>query len=317
MAVVGFFFVCIGGAVAGGLTASGVPTTVAIVIVGAVAIALLIPSLVASLRHRREQVDAFFRQRRELPPTALIRELFRAFPPLSTSSADERNLPARALSRLHDHLARSQAWGTSYRVGPRKLLSEIQPLTASFEARPLHQTDPTFEALRAGVALPGVAAERLERGFARRESAPLFNAMLAAACFLFLGLMIARRRAPWDFIVPVGALLLLLYGLRLAAWILRWRAGQPVRPPKWLVAPGGVVWLTPRGQTWRVETVDRREAILLVYHATRPGPWTVVVITADGRHEARAVTQIELDLLLRAWLSPLRPPSAETLSDWT
>jgi len=307
--VIGIACVVLAAALAGGLSASGVPESVAWIGVGAVALGVLLLSRSLLDRRARTQIEMFFRQRWDLPAAPLIDKLFRAYPP-------GVNLPSHAIYCLFCWLAEREHWGASFRAGPPRRLGPIEPIMTSFESRPLDQADSAFEALRAAAAPPGAGAERIERSFQRRQIAG-WSETLCGVMGLAGFLMLTVGRGQWDLFAMGVAVFLLSCAGGLLALVARWPGRAPRPAPRWLIAPGGVLWLTPRGQAWQVETVDRRDAMLLTYFKGVERSWDLLILSRSGRYEGRSVTQIELDLLLRAWLSPLRPPSAETLSDWT
>lgn len=84
---------------------------------------------------------------------------------------------------------------------------------------------------------------------------------------------------------------------------------------QWLAVPGGIVlrkgkWLKRR---WDLHLFDRRKSVLFVYRYTRR-QWVLTIADQDA-YENVIGTKQELDAVLRAWLSPLPPPTLEQLSD--
>ena len=81
------------------------------------------------------------------------------------------------------------------------------------------------------------------------------------------------------------------------------------------MVPAGIVlrkgkWLKRR---WALHLFDRRESILLMYKLYRR-QWVLVVADREACESVMGTKQ-ELEAVLRAWLSPLAPPTLEQLSD--
>ena len=68
-----------------------------------------------------------------------------------------------------------------------------------------------------------------------------------------------------------------------------------------------------RDRASRVHLFKRRSAILCAYQYQKH-QWVVSAADAEAADTTLA-TDKEVDLLLRAWLSPVPPPAAEQLSD--
>ncbi len=84
---------------------------------------------------------------------------------------------------------------------------------------------------------------------------------------------------------------------------------------QWLAVPAGIVlrkgkWLKRR---WDLHLFGRGGSVLVVYKLYRR-QWVLVVANRDAC-ESTLGTKQELDAVLRAWLSPLAPPTLEQLSD--
>jgi hypothetical protein len=97
-------------------------------------------------------------------------------------------------------------------------------------------------------------------------------------------------------------------------WLLFLPGWRQIRE-QWFLVPGAVVvrkapWL--RGD-WKLHLFERGKSVLCVGPTRRRG-WLVAV--ADDQQQVQsAVTRAEADFLLRAWLSPIPPPSADKLTD--
>lgn len=85
---------------------------------------------------------------------------------------------------------------------------------------------------------------------------------------------------------------------------------------QWLVVNGGLLSRRSRfGATQsRLHLFDRRKSLLCLYQR-RKGAW--IVCAADSETvDSAIITRREVDMLLRAWLSPLPPPDVSKLVDF-
>ncbi|MBN2561983.1 MAG: hypothetical protein JXQ75_13745 [Phycisphaerae bacterium] len=215
--------------------------------------------------------------------------------------------------------------GETIRLAWSGTLEAVEPLGVAFDPRPLDQANPAFEEIDSAFAPVGeedhsphseprptqrddvLAVRRIRRNVSLKGG---WIAVGILAVF-FLGAVwesYKQRTMTWG--VPFwGALLVLAsYGPV---------TGGFFGTQQWFVVPGGLVvrkarW---RDRTSRVHLFERRTSVLCV-NQVRRRVWIVTAADADA-YETTVGTKKEIDLLLRAWLSPLSPPSAERLTDLT
>jgi hypothetical protein len=130
-----------------------------------------------------------------------------------------------------------------------------------------------------------------------------------------LSLVIASIKA-WEVGKPTMEQMWWLVFLLLMLWGVggtgAWRFNN-----QWLLVPGGIVRRSAKSRSsqWKVHLFTRRNAVLLITESRRSNRQICV---ADATESATTnVTVAEAQLLLRAWLSPLPPPTADQLSDLT
>ena len=85
---------------------------------------------------------------------------------------------------------------------------------------------------------------------------------------------------------------------------------------QFLLVPGGLVvrkTVRKAPSEWNVHVHARISSVLLVHHKAKHS-WLICVADAKARNTV-LVTKAEVEMLLRAWLSPLMPPAVEQLSD--
>lgn len=111
--------------------------------------------------------------------------------------------------------------------------------------------------------------------------------------------------------VSVG---LVVWTAVIATWVLR-LSGSGFRRNQWFAVPGGVaIRKAVRGShAWDVWVFSRRDGLLCAFPSQRK-LW-VVLAHCGGLTASETLTRSEVELLLRAWLSPLSPPEAGMLSD--
>lgn len=88
------------------------------------------------------------------------------------------------------------------------------------------------------------------------------------------------------------------------------------RRTQWLVVPCGIILRdVPLYGGVKLRLLDRRTSLLMVVASDSSLLMPQVTVVNEHDAAARRVTDKELEMLLRAWLSPLAPPAVETLSD--
>lgn len=191
--------------------------------------------------------------------------------------------------------------GWAFRAGEAADHTPVEPYDVPFEPQPLSEVD---SALLAGGERPdGSALRRVHRNIR------IQGGWLLVTIFGF-NFVVAAWRAIETRQVTID---LVAWGLALGAMALV-PASARTRG-QLLAVPGGAVlrrtgWRQPN---WRLHVFDRRTSNLMVVRIWRQ-QWGVYV--HDGEQSARTLaTKQEADFLLRAWLSPLEPPTLERLSD--
>jgi hypothetical protein len=196
------------------------------------------------------------------------------------------------------------------RTGPRL---PIRPLVVQFEPLPLDETDDTFRHLSESTRLKNVASGRrdqdasqilrwlrrhLELNSGRWWLKPLvFCAVMQLVIYLRSG----RMGYFFGIWLLIAAFLLIPTGFRLRSrQFLAVPGGLIVRRPKW---PGG----------WRGRLFTRESSVVCGYQSGL-GHWSLII--SDGKVvETTKGTQAEIAFALRAWYSPVAPPTLEQLSD--
>lgn len=198
--------------------------------------------------------------------------------------------------------------GTTLRIGPPDP-APVVPFAEPFEARLLDARDPAFVHLAASVGVGTATPPAPWVAFISALWSRFGPVIVLAAIF---ALPVARSLlAVVTFDAGLRGILIVAAGGVVVGLGYRLLAG--VFATRWLVVPGGVV--LRRIPLWGpidVYRLDRRMSVLIAVAFNQR--WQVAV--ADGSTTAkRTMDTRELDILLRAWLSPIPPPAPETLSD--
>jgi len=198
----------------------------------------------------------------------------------------------------------------------------IVPLGTPHEPIPLDESVPAFKALAQGFASPeedaGVRSTHERNGgdavrgtLVRRWRLQGWVNGLACAVLVFwimLEFLVGNSVDLWMVLLTVFNLAMFVGG----------GAGAWTSHQQWMLVPAGLALRRPkrrRSDQWEVHLFDRRASVLLV-RERRPQVWHVWVSDSTQAREVD-MTQVEADILLRAWLSPLVPPPVEHLSDLT
>jgi len=213
--------------------------------------------------------------------------------------------------------------GKAIRVLRKELPTAIMPLTHAFEPIPLDETVSAFLALeetspipRSGHLFQG-GAGNIERDASQLRRRIQRNLNLGGGRLLaaFLGIMAAIQwigayqagRVRFMDIVFTFNFLVIIFGIGGRG---AWREGI-----QWFLVPGGVVVrrVQGRAKAWALHYFQQPSSVLMTRNF-RQQSWEVCVADGD-RHQTVFITERELTMLLRAWLSPLPPPALERLSD--
>lgn len=193
----------------------------------------------------------------------------------------------------------------------------IEPIAVPFEPVPLDQSNGLFVGLEANTPAsdaPSVRGEswRTKTGVARRIE--FFGGRWL---FVMLGVFVVLDGlVHWmqgtllspTFWMLLSFLLMILVGI---GGVGAWRHNK-----QWLLVPGGLaVRKTARkaASKWDVRLYSRRSSVLFVRQTTKRH-W-LVCVAEDAASDHVVVTRAEVEMLLRAWLSPLTPPPVQQLSD--
>lgn len=216
---------------------------------------------------------------------------------------------------LEEMIARGQD-GVVMRIGPEASATPVAPMTLPFEPCELNEAEAAFMGLDEAALEPSVARDdapdetlKWSRNFRRyRKLVPFLWFMIVVFSIgLFSALVraIMSFRFNWEIPFFAGMLVLFLFPTMLGS----------LAPFQWLVVPGGLVHRSTKSLTrkWSVHVFDRRSSVLCVYHYKK-ARWGFCAADAVMAKQGFC-TDTELEFLLRAWLSPLPPPTAQQLSD--
>ncbi len=213
-------------------------------------------------------------------------------------------------------LAAAGAVGTTYRIVDDMFPSRAlpRPLDVPFDPTPLSRRSAVFCEL--------AGKERITTSLVRNEvymafGAPelsgarrwVFRVSLAAMALCALAWIIKavvdllHARVP-DVITTLGPWIAPLVVVML--WCL-WC------PRRWTLVPGAIIVSTSgwRSAKWQPYMFRRSDSALLYWRRLNQ----LVVARTDGTAFSRRVSPEEADLALRAWRSPLPPPSIERMTD--
>ena len=210
-------------------------------------------------------------------------------------------------------LERGEA-GTVFRLAgdPARLGDAPAPWPEPFEPIPLREHEPALTALRgADAALRSKISAYFEWSFADSTSsrrtqiiAIVFLSFIALMSLYLMMLDLLVGQVP-EMVYALWPALVLLIVFQL--WLL-WR------PSEWFLVPGAVIVRSSRWNSSRWEELHlmrRADAVLVYWSDLR----LLAIAEKSGRHFVRHATLIEAEVAIRAWLSPLPPPSVEQLGD--
>ena len=214
---------------------------------------------------------------------------------------------------------------TTIRNCPPKYATPIEPITMPFEPLNLGEAATFFGELDDSMAdqpdadlLEPEALEQLRtertgktqprlkprKGTGWALAGLLVLPTAAGAMFLF-----SRGDITWP---GIFLALLVIFGLFSWGYI-----SGLLQREQWFLVPGGLILREARliRPEWKVHLFDRRRSVLIVRridHGRR------IVFVADAETDKRVtVSPDESEFILRAWLSPIPPPSVDELSDLT
>ena len=206
--------------------------------------------------------------------------------------------------------------GLTLRIGKSEEARTIEPLIWPIEPQPLDEAyssllvDPSgaADATRAAGRMTSLGHSDLARVVRRnvRRKGGWWPTLIFVPLWAFnVGEALLRQR------VTLGAVFwtALLFG----ALFLGPVRGQVAE--QWFIVPGGMVRRKAGAfqKRWNLHLFERTRSVLF---AVRWYGQSRQVFVTDGVESARKfATRDEVDLLLRAWLSPLPPPPVERLSD--
>ncbi len=193
----------------------------------------------------------------------------------------------------------------------------VEPIDVPFEPVPLDQSDAMFSGLEVSTTSDGAGSvdgesRQTKTGFARRieffggRRVVVFLGVVVVIDAL-LHWMTGTMLSPTFWMLVVCLLVILLGIGGVGAW---------QHNKQWLLVPGGLaVRKTARkaASKWGVRLYTRRSSVLFVRQTTKRNWLVCVAEVASSDHVM--VTRAEVEMLLRAWLSPLTPPSVHQLSD--
>ena len=283
------------------------------ILFGAVLAAIGIAFLVQYLRRRARKLQALLQTLDTMPPEQWLLDSLSARSPFSIDVLLQPFLQA---------LVESGRVGRTFRIAGDKHLRPIQPIDVYFEPRPLDETADTFADFVAAIDSPpdAPASQSNEHPVARSERLAFSKLNVrvrkAGGWFgLILGSIFFLRQAmDWIRFGRVNPMLM-LWLVVMIGWLLRLTGTSLRAPVQWFLVPGGIVSraLPRRAREWTVSLLDRRSSVLCVYRSTKH-MWIATVASQAG-YWFSPCTENEATLLLRAWLSPLPPPTLDKLSD--
>jgi len=217
---------------------------------------------------------------------------------------------------LAPQLANRGYRGRTIRISTGLLPTLAPPFDVPFEPHPLGQAESLLGQLELSSARTrGGSEKRLLEGKRVKPSRPNLRvvgdaiSLVAGLAFVPLFALAAARGS----IPAPGALLV-------CASMLLYYVAIRTRPVEWLIVPGGLIRRTAHllASRWRPCLFDRRTSVFLAYAvspaADRARFWTVTVSNGTASGTFRLERE-QLEMVLRAWLSPLRPPAPDRLTD--
>lgn len=221
------------------------------------------------------------------------------------------NVLTEVARALYTHGERGSIWRFNV---PKDTIEKPSPLIMPFEPVPLEAKSAVFQEFtgrRASktdkwqqaveVFVSSCGQSLLARGFGY-----IVLALMLIGLLLVLGQSMLQliRGEPTSFInVAIIMCVLMAIGLVMRAW----------QPQQWFLVPGAIVVRssTWSRSTWDVYVMPQRESVLLYWRRVRQ----LVVIGPEGTLFSRGAGPLEAEFAMRAFSSPLPPPTTADLSD--
>lgn len=234
--------------------------------------------------------------------------------------------PNYVMVKEFKNLARVHTPPLAIRFHSSDSIGEVVPLDVSFTPVSLDESDAQFVQLveatteqeenptRGTAALRITAAEAsIGRRVRRRMRLVWIWPCLIAALLQIASQVIGSYQRQ----SRIASLLLLIATFFLALNFFATSAFPAAVPLKHFIVPGGLLLRRKAKGTTKsdLELLSPKTAILVAVQ-TRKQAWTVF-ITDGNRNEPLLLTALETEMLLRAWLSPIPPPSVDKLIDLT
>jgi hypothetical protein len=219
---------------------------------------------------------------------------------------------------ISDILVRHARWGVTSRLARERDFVPIESIGVPFEPQLLGEGEPPGEvgtipreAGATDLSTRGSSGGRWEKRAAigagvKKAWKPIGSVISIMFVLVFL-LFGWRLGSGWFIFVAI---------LCLCLELLRWFGpGLLYASRQCLAVPGGLV-VRESGflrQSWRLHVYDRRASVLT---AARKSDTVWFVQVADAAKKSIFILKpADVEFLLRSWLSPLRPPGVEQLSD--
>ncbi len=197
----------------------------------------------------------------------------------------------------------------------------VEPLTHPFEPRLIDETDVGFVAL--AHATEKALSDASEVGSSadddiRRIPRFMRRNILLNGGYLFLLVALLWIVRDTILLIRTGefSFRLLFSCIALAALLWLPVSGGAISREQWLVLPGGLLRRTPtkRSNESDLYIFNARRSLLLAIQ-TPYKAWRLLL--SDGEEsDWFDATKVEMDIICRAWCSPIKPPTVEQLSDF-
>lgn len=271
-------------------------TVLAVIVAVAGMLGTLIAIAIRAEHKRKRQIDECIEKYAD--PAALLATLAELL-----RRGDRKSGFQEAAKRL---VERGRTGGAA-RLYVEALPPPIEPLTVEFEPCPISEIDASFR----GIAL---SADEVNESDERSETRRRFRRAwrmggLWVNVYVLFQVVVQgfeSWRAQW-----FTTRFLIFLAIFVALLVIQFTRVSP--SSNILLIPGGLVRRRPRWLSARtgLHVFDPRTSVLIAHaHHGHQWAWTV----ADGQEQLSGlVTELEVRTLLRAWLSPIPPPTREML----
>lgn len=239
---------------------------------------------------------------------------------VTLGAVGEQLAPAYAApfaSAVAKSLIENRRLGTTGRIRWTNAHVRVEPLAVNFEPLLLDESDSSFQAIRSSIGIHSITdrkrtQEQSEWMRKAKKSIQMRGGLWIVIVF-GINFIIAtfdaihQWRVTWN-VVLWGSNLVMMFSSPVRGWF---------STKEWHLVPGGLLLRTARMIDTKstLHVFDRRSAALILLELSRR-VWVAGV--ADGQRDSfMTLTESEADMLLRAWLSPIPPPSADRLTDYT